>query len=602
MSIFVKVKNRIKNKIVKPPLPPIDLLTPLKFKTQSIDVVFAPEINNIDELIETINKNDLPFCYYTISDDNIHSKKTKTINHYTFDNVFNHRSFIYIFSAQPCSFKKAFNVSISDNLANIDKLLTNGHLYHIFANYNNTNTVSVRTGTFLNEFGTNYYNGGAERYHIDLFGILKDLGVNMDIYQNSETPFFRKYKNINVIGINDGVDDDKSSYTYADKQTKGYIYKSYTHSQLHIYSAFTESYPNHLGPSIGISHGVSWDNSDNKDDLAPHFWEKRQHIIGSAYFCDKLVSVDTNTANWFQTINYKLGTEKFRVIPNYVDVTVFKPKKEINKKEIVITYPRRLYEARGFYLVSNIVPELLKEYSNIVFQFVGKGDKKSVKIAKKLEKTYPGKVKYYFLPPEKMHEAYEKSDISLIPTICSEGTSLSCLEALACGNIVIATRIGGLSDIIINGLNGFLIEPNQDALKEAIKYCLDNIENMSEIKENAIKTANCFNKTIWQKRWMEEFNGFNLKKSNNIELVEFHLNSLDEITAAVNKRIINELKDNKLVYLVLDEMPDIDNISHDRIQLVSKDEESVSQPEITYCISGCNYKNRVKAKKVINIK
>ena len=49
-------------------------------------------------------------------------------------------------------------------------------------------------------------------------------------------------------------------------------------------------------------------------------------------------------------------------------------------------------------------------------------------------------------------------------------------------------------------------------------------------------------------------------------------------------------------------MPDIDNISHDRIQLVSKDEESVSQPEITYCISGCNYKNRVKAKKVINIK
>ena len=52
--------------------------------------------------------------------------------------------------------------------------------------------------------------------------------------------------------------------------------------------------------------------------------------------------------------------------------------------------------------------------------------------------------------PDEMNKAYQNADITLIPSLYSEGTSLSCIEAMACGNAVIATRIGGLSDLIIN--------------------------------------------------------------------------------------------------------------------------------------------------------
>ena len=602
MKMISRIKNKVKYLIDKPPLPPIEQLTKITFKPNQIDVVFSSEIKNINELISRINNNHAEFCFYQLKDKKRGKGHNCTIiNKYTFDNVFSHRAFIYVYNSEPCSFPHAINISNTNDFKHlIDSLIKDGS-YALFANYNNHDTVCIRTGTFLNEFGTNYYNGGAERYHLDLYDVLKKMGVNMDIYQNSDIPFFRKYKNINVIGICDGVNDEKSSYTYADKQTKGYIYKSYTNTQLHIYSAFTEAYPNHLGPSIGISHGVSWDNSDNKDDLALNFWDKRQHIIASAMFCDKLISVDTNTANWFQTINYKLSTEKIKVIPNYVDTKIFKPDTSTKKDEIVITYPRRLYEARGFYLIAEIIPELLDKYHNIVFQFVGKGDKKAVRIAKHLVKKYPNKVKYYFLPPEKMHEAYEKSDISIIPTICSEGTSLSCLEALASGNIVIASRVGGLSDLIINGLNGFLIEPNKESLKESLEYCIDNFNKLSDIKKIAVKTAKSFNKKIWEERWQKVFNGYNLKKSNNIDLVEFHLESIDSITPEVNKKIIDELRKNKLVYLVLEKMPEEDTISHDRIQLVPRKEESVSVPTITYYVNNNKYKERLKAKKTISI-
>ena len=40
-----------------------------------------------------------------------------------------------------------------------------------------------------------------------------------------------------------------------------------------------------------------------------------------------------------------------------------------------------------------------------------------------------------------MSQAYKQADISIIPTVHSEGTSLSCLESQACGNAVLATNV-----------------------------------------------------------------------------------------------------------------------------------------------------------------
>ena len=75
-----------------------------------------------------------------------------------------------------------------------------------------------------------------------------------------------------------------------------------------------------------------------------------------------------------------MGNQKINVITNYVDTKEFKKDDNYKKKgKIVITYPRRLYEPRGMYLLLSIVDDLFKKYDNIEVHFVGKGFDEDVK-------------------------------------------------------------------------------------------------------------------------------------------------------------------------------------------------------------------------------
>ncbi len=94
----------------------------------------------------------------------------------------------------------------------------------------------------------------------------------------------------------------------------------------------------------------------------------------------------------------------------------------------------------------------------------------------------------------------------------SEGTSLSCLEAMACGNAVIATNIGGLVNLVIDGYNGILINPSEDELKLALNNLLSNAELRKTLSTNAIKVAQTFDKSIWQQKWNKIFANYNTRE------------------------------------------------------------------------------------------
>jgi glycosyltransferase involved in cell wall biosynthesis len=56
----------------------------------------------------------------------------------------------------------------------------------------------------------------------------------------------------------------------------------------------------------------------------------------------------------------------------------------------------------------------------------------------------------------------------ILPSI-NEGTPVSAIEALAAGRPVVATRVGGVPDVVREGEDGFLVEPGDvDALADRL--------------------------------------------------------------------------------------------------------------------------------------
>ena len=74
-----------------------------------------------------------------------------------------------------------------------------------------------------------------------------------------------------------------------------------------------------------------------------------------------------------------------------------------------------------------------------------------------------------FIPPAEMPGAYLLGDVFVGPSQIEEGLGLVFLEAAAAGLPVIATRMGGIPEVVRDGETGLLLEQKDDAAELAEK-------------------------------------------------------------------------------------------------------------------------------------
>jgi glycosyltransferase involved in cell wall biosynthesis len=108
-----------------------------------------------------------------------------------------------------------------------------------------------------------------------------------------------------------------------------------------------------------------------------------------------------------------------------------------------------------------------------------------------LEKIFAGTPTHFvgYLAGQELAAAYASGDAFLFPS-STETLGLVLLEAMAAGCPVVGANRGGIPDIVSDGINGCLYEPDQEgSLAAAVQRLLGDASQRAELRNNAREEA-----------------------------------------------------------------------------------------------------------------
>jgi glycosyltransferase involved in cell wall biosynthesis len=209
---------------------------------------------------------------------------------------------------------------------------------------------------------------------------------------------------------------------------------------------------------------ISTEHNTNLDEG----WVKRKIKKFLSFFTERIVAVSGAVQKYSEAVDC-IKSKKIVVIPNGIDVRKFA---EISEKcygsPPIIAVVGRLEKQKGH--------EYLFEALNLIktipwtLWVVGDGSLKGG--LEKLAKDLSLRERIIFLGARRnVAEILSQVDIFVLPSLW-EGLGLAVLEAAAAGKPIVASRVGGIPEIIYDGEIGVLVEPKN------VKSLADGLERV----------------------------------------------------------------------------------------------------------------------------
>ena len=205
---------------------------------------------------------------------------------------------------------------------------------------------------------------------------------------------------------------------------------------------------------------------------------------------DVLTTVSTSHANLATEI-FELATPP-QVIPNFVDLDEFHPR-EADAFSLNVQRKPRIAHVSNFRAVKQ--PELMakiflkiREKMDAELWLIGDGPEMGKVKNLFRQNDINDDVRYWELQHD-VAGLLAQTDLLLI-TSQAESFCLAALEAMACGVPVVASRVGGLPDVVLDGKTGLLFDldhPDQ-AVQSALNI-LSNPERYRQMSEAAFQHA-----------------------------------------------------------------------------------------------------------------
>lgn len=182
----------------------------------------------------------------------------------------------------------------------------------------------------------------------------------------------------------------------------------------------------------------------------------------------------------------KIGNYSNKIVKGniYVDTSFFKYETPLSERQNVVGYIGLLTTRKGTGNLIEAISNLSRKSTKIEFLVGGIGTfADSVDYVSKNNHSVIFKG---LIPQADMPKYFNQMKLFILPSL-SEGVPNVILEAMACGTPVLATAVGGIPNVVINGKTGFILKNNTPkCIEDNIIAALES-EKLEEIANNALK-------------------------------------------------------------------------------------------------------------------
>ncbi len=214
-------------------------------------------------------------------------------------------------------------------------------------------------------------------------------------------------------------------------------------------------------------------------------------------------------------ISKGIAANRISVFPNGIDVKSFttsplevtKIREKFGVKVITLIFAGSVFPRKGIY---NLL-EAIKLIKNTKVQVIiaGRTDVDPIYVNTLIKMTKADKFNVLFtgmIPYEELRALYSLADIAVLPSI-EEGDSIFLKEMMAMGKPLVGSDVGGITSQIIEGYNGFKVQPgNVDELSNKPRILIENKELRRKFGVNSKELAEQYSWENITKKYIEDYN------------------------------------------------------------------------------------------------
>jgi glycosyltransferase involved in cell wall biosynthesis len=209
------------------------------------------------------------------------------------------------------------------------------------------------------------------------------------------------------------------------------------------------------------------------------------------HHCDAILSV--SHAQKEKLVSEGAPGDKMIVVHNGVDFSIFNPAPPQAHSSRRLVFSGALVPDKGVHFLIQAFSNLKPRYPDLELEVFGSSSlwsRGEYLDLSALAAALPGLTFHGKRSQSEIADGFRRSGICVVPSIWFDPYPLTSLEAQACGAPVVAFRMGGLPEGIVQGESGVVVdEVSAEALTVALDSLLQDPSRMRRMSESAAKHA-----------------------------------------------------------------------------------------------------------------